>query len=207
MTWDPGFPSFALRSERIPTRRMRLSLILGLATLFWGRPLALAIPIEGQDEGEQDETCQCLAVDYADAGSYLINADTEGKFSYASRFTGMAISAITRPAVFSNRRQEAAEPRMLCQLSVDRLDKSTSVPPSPQELLARSGYQNGKAIFFPVYNAIELTVSSDLPYSEMESGSWRILITLPQNTTISRTFTLSVSAPLTVVTTVSSRFP
>jgi len=49
---------------------------------------AWAIPVENEP---QAEACQCSAVDYADTGSYLINADTNGKFSYASRFTGVLL--------------------------------------------------------------------------------------------------------------------
>jgi len=37
---------------------------------------------------EQDETCRSSAVDYVDSGSYLVSADTTGRFSYASEFEG-----------------------------------------------------------------------------------------------------------------------
>jgi len=37
---------------------------------------------------EQDGTCRSSAVDYVDSGSYLVSADTAGKFSYASEFEG-----------------------------------------------------------------------------------------------------------------------
>lgn len=42
------------------------------------------------DEGDQAlGACQCSAVDYADAGSYLVNAGADGRFTYASRFEGI----------------------------------------------------------------------------------------------------------------------
>ncbi len=60
-----------------------------LAVAAWGR-LSLAddpediLGLEEQDHGE----CYCIAVDYADRGSYLVDANTDGNFSYASQFQG-----------------------------------------------------------------------------------------------------------------------
>jgi hypothetical protein len=65
---------------------MRLPLIACTIALLQARAWSLAMPIDSQDQ--QEEACQSIAVDYTDNGSYLISGDTEGKFSYASRFTG-----------------------------------------------------------------------------------------------------------------------
>ncbi|KAK0640559.1 hypothetical protein B0T16DRAFT_460732 [Cercophora newfieldiana] len=150
---------------------MRLPLLLSLATLFQGRPgVVLAVPVEGQEQLEQDETCQCLPVDYADSGSYLISGDTEGMFSYASRFTGNCGG------------QDASVLSVIRGPDGRDYECSAVSPGTPGSIRVSE---------------------CNLAYSEMQSGDWKILITLPSNTTISRTFTLSVSAPLTVVTTVT----
>ncbi|KAK0617766.1 hypothetical protein B0T14DRAFT_590716 [Immersiella caudata] len=67
---------------------MRFLLTVCATALLQGRAWSLAMPIDGQDQ--QDEACQATSVDYTDGGSYLISGDTEGKFSYASRFTAVA---------------------------------------------------------------------------------------------------------------------
>ncbi len=33
-------------------------------------------------------TCQCVGVDYADEGSYFIDASEDGNFAFTSEFTG-----------------------------------------------------------------------------------------------------------------------
>ncbi|KAK3350217.1 hypothetical protein B0T25DRAFT_262257 [Lasiosphaeria hispida] len=53
-----------------------------LVAVAWGR-LSLAARDPVHDGG-----CQCAAVDYADAGSYLVDANNDGNFSYASEFSG-----------------------------------------------------------------------------------------------------------------------
>ena len=66
-------------------------------------------------------------------------------------------------------------------------------------------YSNIRVVRSP-HNARSLASNanspSDVNYSEMQSGSWQILISLPSNATISRTFTLTVAAPTVVVATV-----
>jgi len=46
-----------------------------------------------------------------------------------------------------------------------------------------------------------LTQTSDIAYEEMKTGTWQIVINL-ESTEVKRTFTLTVGAPETVVTTV-----
>jgi len=69
---------------------------MGLLTILLRTALAsisLSVSeVAGQlvEEGEQRlGACQCSAVDYADAGSYLVNAGADGRFTYASRFEGI----------------------------------------------------------------------------------------------------------------------
>lgn len=57
------------------------------ASLLWAPPYVNALG--GVDRTQNDGTCQCVALDYVDSGSYLIDATSEGKFSYASRFEGV----------------------------------------------------------------------------------------------------------------------
>lgn len=45
--------------------------------------------------------------------------------------------------------------------------------------------------------------TSDISYFDMKSGIWEINIQLPGNITVTRTFTLTVGAASTVITTVS----
>ncbi|KAK0707350.1 hypothetical protein B0H67DRAFT_670284 [Lasiosphaeris hirsuta] len=54
-----------------------------LVAVAWVR-LALAV---GARDPNHDGGCQCAAVDYADAGSYLVDANNDGNFSYASEFS------------------------------------------------------------------------------------------------------------------------
>lgn len=56
------------------------------ASWLWSAPHANAL---GVNRAQNDGTCQCVALDYVDSGSYLIDATSEGKFSYASMFEGM----------------------------------------------------------------------------------------------------------------------
>lgn len=56
------------------------------ASLLWAPPNVNAF---GVDSAQNDGTCQCVALDYVDSGSYLIDATSEGKFSYASMFEGV----------------------------------------------------------------------------------------------------------------------
>lgn len=56
------------------------------ASWLWSAPHSNAL---GVNSAQNDGTCQCVALDYVDSGSYLIDATSEGKFSYASMFEGM----------------------------------------------------------------------------------------------------------------------
>jgi hypothetical protein len=62
-----------------------LSSLLAVALL---RRCSLAAAIDSQERGA-DASCQCLAVDYADSGSYLVNVNAGGSFSFASQIQGM----------------------------------------------------------------------------------------------------------------------
>jgi len=51
-----------------------------IAALLYGFPLATAV--------QRDSACECIGVDYSDAGSYLIDSGVDGNFSFASEFQG-----------------------------------------------------------------------------------------------------------------------
>ncbi|KAK0742742.1 hypothetical protein B0T18DRAFT_467390 [Schizothecium vesticola] len=55
------------------------------ASFLWAPPHVNAL---GVDSAQNDGTCQCVALDYADSGSYLVDANAEGNFRYASMFEG-----------------------------------------------------------------------------------------------------------------------
>jgi hypothetical protein len=50
-----------------------------IASLLWA-------PV---DSAQNDGTCQSVALDYMDSGSYLVDANSEGNFRYASMFEGV----------------------------------------------------------------------------------------------------------------------
>ena len=55
------------------------------ASVLWAFPQAIALDTRA---AENDATCQCLPVDYADSGSYLIDGNADGNFKFASTFEG-----------------------------------------------------------------------------------------------------------------------
>lgn len=56
------------------------------ASLLWAPPHVNAVAV---DSAQNDESCQSVALDYMDSGSYLVDANSEGNFRYASMFQGV----------------------------------------------------------------------------------------------------------------------
>lgn len=55
------------------------------ALLLSAFPHVIALDVDGT---QNDESCQIVALDYADSGSYLVDGNSEGNFRYASLFQG-----------------------------------------------------------------------------------------------------------------------
>ncbi|KAK1760021.1 hypothetical protein QBC47DRAFT_438402 [Echria macrotheca] len=123
---------------------------------------------EDSQEGGYGEACQYTAVDYADAGSYLVNGNNDGKFTFATRFDGNCTNS---------------EIKSVLRDPDNHVYSCTAMRPGDP-------------------GSIQIS-QCDIEYYEMQSGIWQIQLQLPTGTTITRTFTLTVGAPSTILTTIT----
>jgi hypothetical protein len=201
------------RTRRHPPRLIRtIAVIMRSTNIFLALFTSIIVPFRAQgadDGGNEAEECTCSGLDYADGGSYLINADSEDEFTFTSVFEGTihhsSTTLQTRGAHLNRMLRIYDYPypcfarwrwlRMLPDRVLSGWAGTILVMVSNDHSLKRMFRSN-------------VTVKSGISYSEMSSGTWTVLLEAPEHEfTIQRQFNLTMGARNDNTVTVTVRSP